>query len=298
MDFKKKTAVALGTFDGLHKGHKSVITCALSFKEHGLIPCVLLFDSHPLAALCGKAPPEILQPSQRDAIIKNLGLETKTVEFNRIKDYSCREFFEKIILGTLNAGAVCCGMNFRFGKNNSGDCETLKTLCEEYSVKLKISPSVDFDGQPVSSTRIRKAIENGDIPAANSMLGREFGYLLTVVSGDQRGRLIGAPTINQHFDENFVIPQFGVYSSVAVIGETEYPGVTNIGNRPTFNGSDLRSETCILGFSGNLYGKNVEVRLLEYLRPEKKFESLEALGVQIKLDSEKSKKTFSMRGAK
>lgn len=296
MNSTDKTAVALGSFDGLHKGHMSVIACALSKKEHGLVPLVLLFDTHPLLALTGKSPPEILQKEKRDIILSSLGLRTETVTFSQIKEMTCRKFFEEILIGKLNAGVICCGENYRFGKNNAGNTETLKALCDEFKVELCISPTVMHEGLPVSSTRIRSAIENGDIPLANTLLDREFGYKYTVVSGDQRGRLMGAPTINQHFGKDFIIPKHGVYASVTVVDETEYPSVTNIGLRPSFANADLRSETCILGFSGNLYGKDIEVRLLEYLRGEIKFDSMEALGNQIRADADKSQKKFLKRG--
>ncbi len=295
----RKTAVALGSFDGLHRGHMSVIACTAEFqRECGLSPHVLLFDTHPMLILKGKAPDKLLQDFLRDEIIADAGAKADIIPFRDIKDMSCREFFEKIIIGTLNAGAVCCGWNYRFGKGGEGDCELLSELCNEYGVMLKIVPHVDYDGEPISSTRIRRAIENGDIPLANAMLGREFRYKSTVVSGHQRGRLIGAPTINQHFDKNFVLPKKGVYASVTVVEDKEYPSVTNIGLRPSFENEDFRSETCILDFSGNLYGQDIEVRLIQYLRDEVKFDSMEMLSAQIERDAEKSKEIFEKRGEK
>ncbi len=296
MVFSSKTAVALGSFDGLHTGHMSVIACALSFKECGLSPLVMLFDSHPLKTLSGKAPAEILQPSLRNEILADRGVGTAVISFEEIKNLSPREFFTEILLGKLNAGAVCCGNNYRFGKNGAGTIEELQSLCAEFNIELKVSPEIMCDGFPVSSTRIRKAIESGDIPLANAMLGREFRYKYTVVSGDRRGRLMGAPTINQHFSDNFVIPKIGVYSSVTIVDGIEYPSVTNIGLRPSFANEDLRSETCILGFSGDLYGHDIEVRLLQYLRGEMKFDSMDSLGAQIKQDAEASKEIFGKRG--
>lgn len=294
----RKTAVALGSFDGLHRGHMSVIAYTADFeRECGLSPHVLLFDNHPMLVIRGSAPDKILQDSLRDEILAGGGFKTDIIPFIYIKDMSSREFFEKIIIEKLNAGAVCCGWNYRFGKGGEGDCKILSDLCEEYGVMLKIVPHVDYDGEPISSTRIRKAVENGDIPLANAMLGREFRYKSTVVSGHQRGRLIGAPTINQHFDKNFVLPKKGVYASVTVVDNTEYPSVTNIGLRPSFENEDFRSETCILGFSGDLYGQDIEVRLLEYLRDEIKFESMEKLSEQIEKDAKKSKELFAKRGA-
>ncbi|MBQ2848413.1 MAG: riboflavin biosynthesis protein RibF [Clostridia bacterium] len=294
---EKKTAVTLGSFDGLHKGHISVIACALELeKEHGLLPLVLLFDRHPMLSISGKAPDMLLQPSLRDELIAQTGAGRRIVPFREVRDMSCREFFEKILIGKLNAGGVCCGWNYRFGKNNEGGIEELKALCEEYGVELKITPPVDFGGEPISSTRIRQAVENGNIALANEMLGRKFRYKLTVVDGQHRGRLIGSPTINQRFDCGFVKPRKGVYASVTVVDGREYPSVTNIGLRPSFENEDFRSETCILGFSGNLYGQEIEVRLSEYLRDEIKFGSMEELSAQIRRDAEKSEEIFKIRG--
>lgn len=294
---EKKTAVTLGSFDGLHNGHMEVIACAFEMQQkHGLSPLVLLFDKHPMLAVAGKAPDMILQNELRDALLEETGAGKRIISFTEIKDMSCREFFEKILINELNAGGICCGWNYRFGKNNEGGTETLKALCAEYSIELKITPPVEFGGEAVSSTRIRRAIENGDIPVANAMLGREFSYSLTVVSGQHRGRLIGAPTINQRFENGFVKPKKGVYASVTVVEGREYPSVTNIGLRPSFENEDFRSETCILGFRGNLYGEKIEVKLLQYLREEIKFDSVDALSAQIHKDAEASEEIFRIRG--
>ena len=292
-----KTAVTLGSFDGLHKGHIAVIACAFEMqKKHGLLPLVLLFDRHPMLTVSGKAPDMILQPSLRDGLIAQTGAGKRIVSFREVRDMSCREFFEKILIGKLNAGGVCCGWNYRFGKNNEGGTEELKALCDEFGVELMISPPVDFGGSPVSSTRIRQAVESGNIALANAMLGREFRYKLTVVDGQHRGRLIGAPTINQRFEDGFVKPKKGVYASVTVVDGREYPSVTNIGLRPSFENEDFRSETCILGFSGNLYGQEIEVKLLDYLRDEIKFGSIDELSAQINTDAKKSEEIFRNRG--
>ncbi len=297
MNSEMKTAVSLGSFDGLHKGHMSVIACALDLsREYGLLPTALLFDSHPMLVIKGVAPPMLMQKETKNKILQSCGVKPEIISFSEIKNMTCREFFEKILIGRLNAGGVCCGWNYRFGKGNEGDCETLKALCDEYGVMLKIANPVDFGGEAISSTRIREAIECGDIPLANAMLGREFGYKLTVVSGQQRGRLIGSPTINQRFEADFVMPKKGVYASVTLVEGKEYPSVTNIGLRPSFENEDFRSETCILNYSGNLYGEKIEVRLLEYLRPEIKFDTLEELSNQIRLDAEKSENIFIIRG--
>ncbi len=296
MIFKDKTAVALGSFDGLHKGHMSVIACALSMKECGLVPLALLFDSHPMLALTGQAPPEILQSAERERLLTEMGVNFKYISFKEIMNLTCREFFEEILLKRLNAAAVCCGWNYRFGRGNEGGCHELSELCDEFGVELHISDHVDLGGEPISSSRIRLAVEQGDIPLANAMLGREFSYSAPVVSGYHRGHLLGAPTINQRFEPDFVRPRKGVYASFTTVGGVRYPSVTNIGLRPSFENEDFRSETCIIGFSGDLYGQVIKVSLLDFIRDEQKFGSVEALIAQIALDAARAKEIFEKRG--
>ncbi len=285
-----KTAVALGSFDGLHKGHISVIACALKYRECGLEPFILLFDEHPFKVLKGTAPEEILQPVLRDEILNDMGISKKVISFSEIKDLSSEEFFDKILINELNAGALCCGSNYHFGKNGSGNEALLKKLCEEKGIELTVSPDISYENSLISSSRIRAAIRDGNILDANAMLGREFVFKAIVKHGCQRGRLIGAPTINQYFDSGFVKPKAGVYASVTVVEGKKYHSVTNIGLRPTFENEDFRSETCILNYSGDLYGKDVEVRLLDRIRDEIKFNSEEELKKRIKKDAELSEK--------
>ncbi len=288
----KNTVVALGTFDGLHKGHMSVINKAVIQKDNGLLPVILLFSEHPVTSITGKTQKSLFCGAIKDQIIENTGCIPYTIDFNRIKNMSAETFIKNVLVTELNAKAVCCGFNYRFAKNSSGDINTLKNLCEKYGITVTVADEVDFEGECISSTRIRKAIENGEIRKANAMLGRYFSFDFEVVNGDHRGRKLGFPTINQFFPNDFTVPKFGVYASAAFIENKWYPAVTNIGIRPTIGNSAPRSETSILGFSGNLYGTNTQVALIEYLREEIKFESLEMLTEQIKNDSNRSTEIF------
>nr|MCR5150551.1 riboflavin biosynthesis protein RibF [Clostridiales bacterium] len=276
-----KTALALGSFDGLHRGHMRVLTSALSFKERGFESVALLFDEHPLLYIGGEAPPKLLQKSETEKILENLGIKTHYISFSEIKDLSCEDFFNEYIIKRLNAGAVCCGWNYRFGKGGEGDSEKLRSLCSDSGIEIKISDCLTFESKPVSSTLIRSCIENGDIKKANAMLGRRFCYTGAVVPGCQRGRLIGAPTINQYFDNDFIVPKTGVYSSVTEVDGRYYHSVTNIGLRPTFENEDLRSETYIINFDGDLYGRDIKVSLIDYIRGESRFDSIDALKERI-----------------
>lgn len=296
--FDKPSAVALGTFDGLHKGHTAVINSALAFKAQGLTPCVLLFDKHPQLVLTGKAPVAILPESLRLKELDEMGVHHFTIPFEEVRNLTATEFLEEVLVKRLSAKAVCCGYDYRFGHDGAGDADLLKKLCEERNLACKVTHAVKYDGLPISSTRIRTAIENGDLEAARAMLGRAFSYNFEVVGGKKLGRQLGIPTINQHFPEGFVIPKVGVYISGAIVDGVRYAGVTDIGFRPTFNESTLRSETCIMDFSGDLYGHRIEVELMKYLRPERKFDSPQALSEQIRRDIQDAKEYFHDKNIK
>lgn len=287
-----QTAVALGTFDGLHKGHISVINKAVAQKSNGLVPVIVLFSSHPLKVLTGNAPKELFTGSIKEREIKKTGCIPYTVTFEEIRNMTPEQFVKNILIDKLNAKYISCGFNFHFGKDGIGNTDILSNLCKKYNITLEIANEVDFDDKCISSTRIRKAIENGEIETANEMLCRNFSYNFEVVGGDHRGRVLGFPTINQYFPDTFTIPKYGVYASMTNVNDTWYPSMTNIGIRPTIGNSKPRSETCILGYSGDLYGTNTEVALLSYLRPEMKFENLEKLTEQMEKDSKDAISVF------
>lgn len=291
---KDGLAVALGTFDGFHSGHKMVIDKArLSVGKSA----VLLFDQHPQKVLFKKSPGELITETQRNKLLKSWSVEPITVSFSEIMSLSYEEFFYKILVEKLGATALSCGFNYRFGANAKGNPENLRELCKKQGIELFVSDAVLFEGEPVSSTRIRSLIKQGDIESANAMLGREFSYDFLVVHGDARGRTIDSPTINQFFTEDFIVPQYGVYASYSIIDGKKYPSVTNVGIRPTIEGtSKERSETNIIGFEGDLYDKQISVQLLKKIREEMKFSGLDELRAQIARDREVSKKISAEKG--
>ncbi len=283
---KKKVLVALGAFDGLHSGHKKVLLSDTTEYDEKI---VLMFTEHPQKTLSGISPAELITPSKRDKLLKSWGYTPEFIDFSQISELSPEKFVDEILVKNLNATALCCGFNYRFGKKAKGDVTLLKQLCAEREIKLTVCEEVDFDGIPVSSTRIRESIKNGDIINANKMLGRYFSYDFTVVHGDARGRTLGSPTINQFFSENFAVAEYGVYASFTIVDGKKYISVTNIGVRPTIKGgSERRSETNIIGFEGDLYGQNIEVFLVEKLRGEMEFKSLDELSSRISADREKA----------
>ena len=277
-----RRAIALGAFDGLHMAHMAVLETAA--RQAGYRPAVLLFDQHPQQALTGQAPPRLLTEEDRGGTLRALGLEILYVTFSELMDMPPQAFFGEILLGRFHAGALCCGYDYRFGAGATGGLEELRALCSAHGVLLRATPEIDYKGAPVSSTRIRQALREGNLADTNAMLGRPFGYAFPVEAGGRIGRTLGFPTLNQAFPADFAVPRQGVYASQAFVQGGWRPGVTNIGTRPSFAGDELRSETHILGFAGDLYGQRVPVRLLRYLRPERKFGDIEELKRQIAAD--------------
>ena len=277
---EKKRAVALGNFDGLHIGHASVINSAKAYEN--MLACVLLLEPLPSAA-AGEA---LITDEEKQSLLDAFGVETVRIDFSAIKDWTPERFFDEIIVGKLNAGAVCCGFNYRFGKGGSGDSALLKSLCEGRNIAFCECAAVEYENEPVSSTRIRTALKNGEVEKANAMLGRNFGYCLEVVHGDKIGRLLDCPTINQLFPPELIVPKYGVYSSLTTLGGKQLRSVTNIGRRPSFEKDEERSETHIIDYCADLYGQKIDVQLVSYKRGEKKFDSLDELKAQLNKDKE------------
>lgn len=294
----KKYAIALGYFDGLHIAHRAVINEAVRYSDYGFIPAVLLFDAHPRSVLNNENVSFLLQKDKRDSMLNSLGVVPLYVAFDEIKDMSPEEFVREVLIGRLNAGAVCCGFNYRFGKNGSGDPSELERLAGDYKLMLTVCPPVSAGGQEVSSTAIRNAIKEGNAEKAAEMLGYPFMFSSEVFTGDRRGRLLGAPTINQFLPEGIAVPRFGVYASKVYFDNKEYTGVTNIGSRPTFDGGSVRSETFILDFNGDLYGREVEVHLYSFIRPECRFPDALSLQEQIAKDVEAARIYFLEKNEK
>lgn len=292
VSFGGNAVVALGNFDGLHVGHQKVLSKALEMaNEKRCIPVTLLFDEHPRKYTLGERPPILMTDEMRDRKLAEMGFTVVKMSFTGLRDLAPYDFLYKIH-EKLHVKAICCGFNYHYGKNGAGDIHTLESDCRRLGMELYWQPAAFYGGEPVSATRIRQELKNGNVRAANAMLGRPFSYELTVVEGDKRGRVLGFPTINQIFPDGFAVPKFGVYASKVFVDSKWYPSVTNIGIRPTIETEELRSETHIIGFSGDLYGKRIEVFLLDYTRPEKKFDGLGQLAETIANDSETAKRIY------
>lgn len=293
---KVPTAVALGSFDGIHIGHRAVIDCAVFGKAAGLMPTVFTFEASPLAQLNGKPAEMLMTNSRKIELLESVGIEQiYMLPFSAVMNLTAREFVDEILMKICNAKKVCCGFNFSFGRGGSAGSTELKELCGAHSIEVRVSSAVIIENEPVSSTRIRSLVEQGKVDTAKELLGRPFGFDFTVVRGRQLGRKMGTPTINQPFPQGFILPKFGVYASRVYIDGKQYYGVTNVGVKPTVGSDCALAETWIPDFSGDLYGKNIQVDLLEFVRPEKKFSDLSELRAEI-LRNKESAKNIAGRG--
>lgn len=288
----RQTVAVFGTFDGLHKGHRAVLNSALAFKE--LKPIAVTFDIPPKRFVSDNFIPMLMSSDRKKLLLRQLGFETvEVLDFEAIKDKTAEEFLDEMF-EKFNIKVAVCGFNYRFGKNAEGNAEYLTSYCHAHGAEAVICPGTLFSGQIISSTFIRTLISEGQIAFANTLLESRFTFSTEVVHGDERGRTLGFPTVNQPLDDDLVVPKFGVYASCVNIDGKKYPAVTNIGLRPTFLLKKPLSETHIIGFEGDLYGKNLEVELIEYLREEMRFTSAESLINAINSDIETVLRYFNL----
>ncbi len=277
-------ALALGMFDGVHLGHRRVISETLSQK--GLLSAALTFKTNEQKPLKKQNQPYIMTFENRVNMLCSMGLDMLfALNFDEIKQLSAEEFVKDILSLTLNAKIVCCGEDFRFGKNASGDINTLKELCKPLGIEVRVVPKLMDSNLPISSTRIRKYLKDGDIKAANRLLGYCYYIKGEVIYGNRLGRTINCPTVNQKISPNICQLKFGVYASYAIINGKKYPAITNIGVKPTVNeGNKPLAETHIIGIDKDLYGDIIRIELFDFIREEKRFGSFEELAGQILSD--------------
>lgn len=283
------TAVAMGLFDGLHYGHRTVIKYAVDIAKRNncIEPAVFTFETDTVTSKCSGNLEIILSRELKREIISSLGVRyIYSPDFMNFKNLSADEFVTLVLNDKLCAEYVICGGDFRFGNGASSDVNDLIRLCKKHGIQVIVVPPVkDNDGNRISSTLIRDYIRNGNVETANKLLGYEFQFKLPVTYGNQIGRTINFPTINQCIPKKQIIPKFGVYASKIEFNGNRYIGITNIGVKPTVGKNNSPSaETYIMDFSGDLYGETVKVMLVGFIRPEKKFESIEMLMNQIKKD--------------
>lgn len=282
----KKTAAALGIFDGIHDGHKLILKKALFYT--GFRPAVFTFDAESIKTKHGKPFEYIYTNRQKLDLIKRYGFKIiESCDFESLKNLSGEEFVKNILVDKMNAGAVVCGEDFRFGKNAACNAGDLRELGEKYGFQVETVKLEKRSGCTLSSELIREYIRQGRIREIEREFRFRYELEFKVAEGSKIGRTINFPTINQYFAKGQLMPKRGVYESRTFLKGKAYLSVTNIGVKPTVgNGLDPVMETHILDFSQDLYGKYVSVALTDFIREERKFSSLEELKKQINADIE------------
>lgn len=277
---KSGTAIALGYFDGLHRGHRNVISLAAAERENGLTPVCFTFSKSPKSVLYGTQSNALMTNEDKIKTLERLGIErTYQADFEKIMNMPAKDFAQKILIDTLKAGKLFCGFNYRYGKNGEGSAETLKSFCESKGITLTVVPATESEGEVVSSTLIRKLIIDGNVKRATELMCSRFGFSSVIEHGKRLGRELGTPTINQPLCSELVVPKFGVYASIVTLENGErFCGVTNIGIKPTVGGNTPLCETWMPQYKGGeIYGQSADVRLLEFIRPEMKFSGIDEL---------------------
>ena len=293
----RKRAMALGFFDGVHIGHAALMNMTKQRAEEiGAMPSVLTFDVHPDTLVFKKEVSLINSAAGRENIIRNqFGIDNVVfIHFNqKVMHMDWREFIDELVK-ELNIAWIVVGHDFCFGYKGLGTAQRLKEYCAENGIGCDVIEPVCKDGLIVSSTLIRKLIENGEIEKANEYLGHPHMLSDVVRSGYHLGTRMGTPTINMKIPEGVLVPRHGVYAAKVVLEDgSEHISVTNVGVRPTVSDSDSVSvESYILDFSGNLYDRQARVEFFSFLRDERKFESTDELARQIAIDAENAREYF------
>lgn len=284
------TAVAMGLFDGLHYGHRAVIgrSAEIAERNPGIVPAVFTFDTLSVTSKGGGVEC-ILSREMKFELMENMGVRyVYSPDFMNFRDLSGEDFAELVLCGKMSAKFVTCGDDFRFGKGAKCGTDELDRLCRRHGIGLCVVPSVtEKNGVRISSTVIRELIKSGEIERANRLLGSCFTFKLPIACGRQLGRTLDFPTINQYLPKRQVMPKFGVYATKTEVGGQIYKSVTNIGIKPTVGSEAPLAETYIIGFrGGELYGETAKISLISFIRPEMKFDGIDALKAQIARDTQ------------
>ena len=283
---KENRIFALGFFDGVHLGHQALLKACVELAEKmDEETAAITFGQHPQSLYSHQTPPLLGTLQDRFRLLMQYGMD-HIYEFpvtNKVMSTNWRAFLDEL----MDYGGVgfVCGDDFRFGYRGEGNPDTLRSYCAEKGLPCIIVPEQTLEGVRISSTHIRGLIEAGDMETAARFLGHPHMLSGEVVSGRQLGRTIGVPTANILIPEGVVVPKLGVYATECLIDGIRYKAVTNIGSRPTVDGHQVRAESWLLDFDGDLYGKRITLQFNKFLRQEQKFADLEELRQQIQLDA-------------
>lgn len=300
-NLNEATVVTIGTFDGVHIGHQKIINRLITVgKEKRLKSVVLTFFPHPRMVLQKSSNIKLLNTiEEREAILKSLGLDqmvikTFTKEFANL---SAEEFVENVLVDQLNANYIIIGYDHQFGKDRSANIDDLKRFGTEFGFEVEEISAQDVEDVAVSSTKIRTALNQGDIETANAFLGYNYFLTGTVVKGKKLGKQLGFPTANIHVAEDYkLIPKTGVYIVKGTVNNKNVFGMMNIGNNPTVHGKHQTIEAHFFDFNADIYNEKVKIEFLQRLRDEHKFESLDELKEQLELDKINAKLFLKNRG--
>ena len=297
--FDKQTVLTLGTFDGIHLGHQQIIKRVIECSEENkLRNLIITFHPHPRKVINPEMQLKLLTTNEEQInILEKLGVQNLII-INFTKEFSQLtpdEFIKNYLVDKIGLSRIVIGYDHHFGKGRGGDVEFLLAAGKKYDFEiLQIQPFI-IDDEPVSSTKIRAALEAGDINKVNKMLGRYYSFSGVVVEGDKRGRELGYPTANIKLsDEDKMLPQIGIYAVLVEIDGIQYKALLSIGKRPTFyNDGKVVPEVYIYDFNNDIYGKEIKVNLIQKLRGEEKFNSPEELIRQMNIDKENGLKVLN-----
>lgn len=290
-------SIALGNFDGVHLGHMRLLQAARggAAAHPGTVSAAWTFTT---LAKENDVVPALTTPKEKLARFAEAGLDYAIFEdFSAVRGMSAEDFTRDYLVKRLRAAEVICGFNFRFGRGGVGDADFLRSVLNGCGVPLTVIDPVTVENIVVSSTRIRAAVAEGDMETAAALLGRPFSICFPVLYGNQLGRTIGLPTINQDFPAGHIIPRRGIYACICTVGGNRYAGVANVGVRPSVPGDGhVNCETHIIDYDGFLYGESIRVEFCRRLRDERKFPSIDALKAAIDADVQSTREYFALRG--
>ena len=291
---EEKIIYALGVFDGVHLGHQALLQESRKLaKQCGCKAGAVTFGTHPDTLVLGKTPELINTIEDRTRLLEAAGMELVAVlPFDEALRNMPWEAFLSLLRREYDAAGFVCGEDFRFGHKGSGTASLLQAYCEEESLPWAVVPEQKLEGVTVSSTHIRQLLEAGEMELANRFLGHPHVLTGEVVSGRRLGRTLGIPTANLLIPEGVTQLRHGVYACKALTEGVEYVAVTNVGSRPTVGGHRVTVEPWLLEFDGDLYGKTLTLEFHAFLRPEKKFDSLEDLKTEIQENAVQTRKIF------
>lgn len=279
--------VAIGNFDGVHRGHRGIAGLLVERARADDVPAVVVtFDPHPIRLLRPEvAPPSLTTVEQKVALLQGCGVDAVAIlpTDRALLSMSPAEFFENVLVEEFDPRGLVEGPNFQFGKDRAGDIAALRSLCDEGGRTLDIATPVEFEGEVVSSSRIRRSIADGEMERAVEMLGHPYGVVGTVARGAGRGRTLGFPTVNLEGIETLMPPD-GVYGGRVRIDGTDYLAAVHIGGNPTFDDDGRKFEAHLIDFEGDLYDRQLEVALEHRVRGSRRFENPESLREQLQAD--------------